>query len=92
MPTGSPTILTVTLNAAMDVVYVVEQYRLGEIFVDAVVEKKGIDFANLMWERPEYIPTLDEVKQPDLWVARLERSQAGQKLPATLRRSSDDFE
>jgi len=50
-----------------------EQYRLGEIFVDAVVAKKGIDFANLMWERAEYIPTLEEVKNPDLWVTRLER-------------------
>ncbi len=52
-----------------------EQYRLGEIFVDAVVARKGIDFANQMWERPEYIPTLDEVKNPDLWVTRLERVQ-----------------
>jgi coenzyme F420 biosynthesis associated uncharacterized protein len=52
-----------------------EQYRLGEIFVDAVVEKKGIDFANQMWEKPEYIPTLDEVKKPELWIARLERRQ-----------------
>jgi coenzyme F420 biosynthesis associated uncharacterized protein len=50
-----------------------EQYRLGEIFVDAVVAKKGIDFANLMWNRPEYIPTLDEVKKPELWIARIER-------------------
>ncbi len=55
-----------------------EQYRLGEIFVDAVVAKKGIDFANLMWEKAEYIPTLDEVKAPDLWVARMERSQSTQ--------------
>jgi putative hydrolase len=52
-----------------------EQYRLGEIFVDAVVAKKGIDFANLMWDRPEYIPTLEEVKKPDLWVSRIEKTQ-----------------
>lgn len=54
-----------------------EQYRLGEIFVDQVVEKKGIDFANLMWERAEYIPTLDEVKKPELWIARVERQTQG---------------
>jgi uncharacterized protein (DUF2342 family) len=50
-----------------------EQYRLGEIFVDAVVEKKGIVFGNLMWKQPEYIPTLDEIKNPDKWVARIEK-------------------
>jgi coenzyme F420 biosynthesis associated uncharacterized protein len=53
-----------------------EQYRLGEIFVDRVVELKGIDFANLMWDRPEYIPTLDEIKKPELWVNRIEKAQA----------------
>jgi coenzyme F420 biosynthesis associated uncharacterized protein len=52
-----------------------EQYRLGEIFCDTVVAKKGIDFANLMWERAEYIPTLDEVKKPELWISRVERMQ-----------------
>jgi coenzyme F420 biosynthesis associated uncharacterized protein len=50
-----------------------EQYRLGEIFVDAVVAKKGIVFGNLMWKQPEYIPTLDEIKNPDKWVARIEK-------------------
>ncbi|MEI6046813.1 MAG: zinc-dependent metalloprotease [Chloroflexota bacterium] len=52
-----------------------EQYRLGEIFVDAVVAKKGIDFANLMWDRPAYIPTMEEVKKPELWITRIELSQ-----------------
>ena len=54
----------------------IEQYRLGEIFVDAVVAKKGIAFANLMWDRSEYVPTLDEIKNPDLWITRIEFSQA----------------
>ncbi len=49
-----------------------EQYRLGEIFVDEVVKQKGIVFANQMWERAEFVPNLDEIKNPSLWVARLE--------------------
>ena len=53
-----------------------EQYRLGEIFVDAVVEKKGIDFANLMWAEAKYLPSLEEVKEPSLWVSRVEGMQA----------------
>jgi len=53
-----------------------EQYRLGEIFVDSVVEKKGIDFANLMWAEEKYLPTLQEVKEPQLWIDRVEKIQA----------------
>ncbi len=53
-----------------------EQYRQGEIFVDAVVAKKGIDFANLMWAEAKYLPTLEEVRQPDLWISRVEVIQA----------------
>jgi coenzyme F420 biosynthesis associated uncharacterized protein len=53
-----------------------EQYRLGEIFVDNVVEKKGIDFANLMWAEEKYLPTLQEVKEPQLWIDRVEKIQA----------------
>jgi coenzyme F420 biosynthesis associated uncharacterized protein len=58
-----------------------EQYRLGEIFVDAVVEKKGIVFGNLMWKAPEYVPTLDEIKNPDKWVVRIEKLENG-RLPS----------
>ena len=53
-----------------------EQYRLGEIFVDKVVELKGIDFANLMWAEAKYLPTLQEVKEPELWIDRVEKLQA----------------
>lgn len=53
-----------------------EQYRLGEIFVDSVVEKKGIDFANLIWAEAKYLPTLQEVKEPSRWISRVEAMQA----------------
>jgi coenzyme F420 biosynthesis associated uncharacterized protein len=53
-----------------------EQYRQGELFVDRVVEKKGIDFANLIWAEAKYLPTLDEVRQPDRWISRVEQMQA----------------
>jgi coenzyme F420 biosynthesis associated uncharacterized protein len=49
-----------------------EQYRLGETFIDHVVAKRGHELARRVWEGPEQMPTLDEVKQPDLWIARME--------------------
>lgn len=50
-----------------------EQYRMGETFIDEVVKQKGIVFANQMWERPEYVPTLEELKNPAIWIKRLEK-------------------
>jgi coenzyme F420 biosynthesis associated uncharacterized protein len=52
-----------------------EQYRQGEKFVDEVVAKKGIDFANLMWAEAKYLPSLEEVRQPERWISRVEQMQ-----------------
>jgi coenzyme F420 biosynthesis associated uncharacterized protein len=49
-----------------------EQYRLGEQFVDRVVERRGIHFANRAFEGPENLPTMDEVLRPDRWIERIE--------------------
>lgn len=51
-----------------------EQYRLGEIFVDQVAEAKGIRFVNRAWEGPENLPTMNEVLHPKRWIARIESS------------------
>lgn len=51
-----------------------EQYRLGEIFVDQVAEAKGIRFVNRAWEGPENLPTMNEVLHPKRWIARMESS------------------
>ncbi len=48
------------------------QYQLGEAFVDAVVDARGIAFAARVWEGPEYLPTMDEIRNPQQWVARMD--------------------
>jgi coenzyme F420 biosynthesis associated uncharacterized protein len=48
-----------------------EQYRLGQAFIDAVVESHGHDVAKRVWDGPENIPTMDELKQPEAWVERV---------------------
>lgn len=50
-----------------------EQYRIGEQFVDAVVRERGIGFMNHAWEGPTSLPTLAEIYDPPLWVERLSR-------------------
>ncbi len=47
------------------------QYQQGQHFVDTVVEQRGITFASQVWERPENLPTLDEIRNPEQWIARM---------------------
>ncbi len=49
-----------------------EQYRLGERFADVVVKRQGMDGLNRVWERAENLPTLEEVRDPGLWMTRME--------------------
>lgn len=49
-----------------------EQYRQGEEFIDAVVEKRGHAFAYKVWDKPEHLPSMAELKDPDAWIARID--------------------
>lgn len=48
-----------------------EQYVLGERFCDAVADQAGIETVNRVWERQENLPTLDEMRAPERWLARV---------------------
>ncbi|HEX8969854.1 MAG TPA: zinc-dependent metalloprotease [Chloroflexota bacterium] len=54
-----------------------EQYRLGERFVDEVVKQRGIAFANRAWSAPELLPTEAEIRDPERWIGRMEAAQVG---------------
>lgn len=50
------------------------QYQQGEAFVNAVVDARGVAFVNRVWERPEHLPTMEEIRDPRRWVARMDRA------------------
>jgi coenzyme F420 biosynthesis associated uncharacterized protein len=52
-----------------------EQYRLGERFVDEVVRLRGIAFANRAWQSPENLPTEAEIRDAERWIGRMEALQ-----------------
>lgn len=54
-----------------------EQYRLGEKFIDAIAERRGHDFAVRVWDGPEMLPTPEELRSPELWIQRVDRSNEG---------------
>lgn len=51
-----------------------EQYRMGEAFIDRVVALRGHDMARRVWESAATMPSLDEVRAPERWIARMERT------------------
>lgn len=50
-----------------------EQYRLGEQFIDRIVAARGHDFARRVWTGPDYLPTMAEIRDPLVWLARIDR-------------------
>lgn len=58
-----------------------EQYRMGEQFINAIVADRGHEYARRVWEGPETLPTLDELRNHALWVARIDQMRpVGQQL------------
>ena len=49
-----------------------EQYEAGERFVTAVIAARDRDFLNQVWQGPERLPTLAEIREPQAWIARME--------------------
>lgn len=47
------------------------QYKQGEAFVNAVAEQQGVAFINRVWERPEHLPSMDEIRNPQRWIDRM---------------------
>lgn len=47
-----------------------EQYAAGERFVEHVEAAGGPGIVDRCWQGPELLPTWDEVREPDRWLAR----------------------
>jgi coenzyme F420 biosynthesis associated uncharacterized protein len=48
-----------------------EQYRLGEEFVNAVVDARGHHAALKLWTGPESMPSMEELQAPAAWINRV---------------------
>ncbi len=55
-----------------------EQYRLGEQFINEVTQRRGHEFARKVWEGPQSLPTLDELRRPEQWIMRMESTAAAE--------------
>jgi putative hydrolase len=48
-----------------------EQYRLGAAFCDRIAELAGEETLARMWEGADHLPSLPELEEPRLWLARM---------------------
>lgn len=48
------------------------QYEQGEAFIAHVERERGRSFLDRVWAAPERLPTLAEIRDPSLWVVRME--------------------
>jgi coenzyme F420 biosynthesis associated uncharacterized protein len=53
-----------------------EQYQLGERFIDGIVASHGHDVARKIWDNPASLPTMTEIRSPELWIARVVDAKA----------------
>ncbi|MGI8574869.1 MAG: zinc-dependent metalloprotease [Egibacteraceae bacterium] len=59
------------LRRALGLSMKAQQYRVGEAFILQVVERYGRAQFDAVWERPEHVPTAEELEQPDQWARRV---------------------
>jgi coenzyme F420 biosynthesis associated uncharacterized protein len=52
------------------------QYREGEEFVDAVISARGMAGFSRVWGAAENLPTMEEIRDPRLWLTRVDGSVA----------------
>ncbi len=64
------------------------QYEQGERFIEVVESTGGRELLARVWEGPEQLPTMPEIRQPEQWMARMQAGEGGDAaaaLPSTRR-------
>jgi coenzyme F420 biosynthesis associated uncharacterized protein len=59
------------INQALGLEMKLRQYELGQKFCEAVAEREGDAGIAHLWTSPDHLPTLDELKEPRRWLARV---------------------
>src|SRR5690606_3377956 len=65
-----------TIRRLLGIDLKMKQYAEGAAFVRAVVGRVGMDGFNKVWTSPETLPTLEEIANPERWIARVVEAPA----------------
>ena len=55
------------------------QYKQGEDFIGAVEERGGPSLLAKVWEGPEWLPDWEEIRNPNLWITRVDAAKGEAK-------------
>jgi len=61
-----------TLQRAIGFDQKLKQYDSGERFVREVVSRAGMETFNQVWRSSDRLPSMEEIAEPDRWLARIE--------------------
>jgi coenzyme F420 biosynthesis associated uncharacterized protein len=53
-----------------------KQYAQGEAFIEAVEDHGGRELMDRVWEGPTLLPALTEIREPKLWIDRVETPES----------------
>ncbi|MDN5759141.1 MAG: zinc-dependent metalloprotease [Tomitella sp.] len=67
----NPSVIQRVMRALLGVDAKMAQYVRGKAFVDAVVDRVGMEQFNAIWTGPETLPLSAEIEDPSLWVSRV---------------------
>ncbi|WP_238654393.1 zinc-dependent metalloprotease [Rothia uropygialis] len=63
--------LDTLIRKAMGLDIKMRQYRDGQVFVQTVVDERGMEQFNRIWEGPKNLPSELEIHNPRLWIERV---------------------
>jgi coenzyme F420 biosynthesis associated uncharacterized protein len=52
------------------------QYELGERFIESVERAGGTELFDRVWQGPEWLPVMDEVREPPRWIERVRLAES----------------
>src|SRR5438445_3991471 len=52
------------------------QYEQGERFIEAIEREGGPELVETVWRGSEWLPSLPEIRRPELWLDRVQTAQA----------------
>jgi coenzyme F420 biosynthesis associated uncharacterized protein len=65
------TLVQKIFNTALGIEMKLRQYELGQSFCEAVVSAEGPAALERLWVAPEMLPSLQELRDPNLWLRRV---------------------
>jgi coenzyme F420 biosynthesis associated uncharacterized protein len=65
------TLIQRVISSALGLEMKMRQYEMGQFFCETVVQREGESALARLWSGPEALPTLIELREPELWLKRV---------------------